>query len=360
MIRKHTHLSKFCLLLIVVSLSVLFSNCSTPKPSTDYAVRIKPDYQAKPYTTEPVEQYFTKEPNSGKARNAATLRGMVYGIRINVFTDSLGNPVNMKKYVLFRDSLAAGDLNPRIEEIPLEYVDLMGPKIGLGENWFENYNNPLDPKAIREVRIDTVVTGPSGTVENDCNCNPPWQLELSCPCAKRELKWYFAEIRLGYANYKDRSGIGLPETGYDALFGEIATGVRFSGDKSWGIGLAYSSGVPLYNTFSGERLLRPTVMLHMRKDFGPLICCIEPFVYGQFGLSVDGLSIDLFKTVSCKDCENKINLPELDMSLPLSYGLGVGIDIPFASFLDVSLDVGCVQSDSANPAYLAVFRMHRA
>ena len=80
-------------------------------------------------------------------------------------------------------------------------------------------------------------------------------------------------------------------------------------------------------------------MLHLRKSFDPLACCIVPFLYGQFGLTVDGLSLNLFKTVTCTDCKSKVNLPGLDLSLPLSYTIGTGIDFPILPFMDISMDI---------------------
>jgi hypothetical protein len=229
-------------------------------------------------------------------------------------------------------------VSPEPEEIPLDYIDLMGPKVGLSANWFENYNNPLDPKAIREVPVDTIVVGVDSMPINNCNCNPPW--EIKCPCGKRKFSWSFLELRLGYASYSDRTTPNGTPVGTDAIFGELATGFRFGGDRSWGAGFVYSTGVPMYNTFLSTKIYRPTIMLHLRKSFDPLVCCIVPFLYGQFGLTVDKMSLDLFNTVTCTDCKSKINLPGLDLSLPLSYGIGIGIDFPILPFMDLSTDIG--------------------
>ncbi|MFM8771181.1 MAG: hypothetical protein ACKOE4_04060, partial [Candidatus Kapaibacterium sp.] len=84
--------------------------------------------------------------------------------------------------------------------------------------------------------------------------------------------------------------------------------------------------------------------------FKAVFGCIKPYMYGEFGMALDAattgaasLSLD---GVQCSDCvvslQNAKANGSLNVSwaLPISFGLGVGIDIPIAPFLDLEIDLG--------------------
>lgn len=337
---------------------ILITACSTVPPKFDDAVRIKPD-KAKKY-----ESFKTDDKII--SRNGNVLRGKVLNVteetRVNCETfDTLKT-----YYVYFLDSLAFSDM-AYLERIPLEDVVLLGkevtniPSNEYGNiNWFENYSNPLNTKNIREVPVEKIFIGCEKN--NDCGCKntslPSFELpEISIRCPNCQYSWYFVEAKLGYAVYSDK--ISTNQTiGRDSYFGELVAGLRFN---SWGIGLAYNNGIKAYNQFTGEDITRSFLLLHARYTFLPEKdknsnksilsflntfaekTCIRPFVYGQFGIGLDKASIDLFKVKTCSDCESKITYKpgNIDLSLPLSYGLGAGFDVPIPGCLfDLSFDLG--------------------
>jgi len=106
-----------------------------------------------------------------------------------------------------------------------------------------------------------------------------------------------------------------------------------------------------YDSKQNIDLTRPSAMLHLRYDFLSRCnkanvsrgLCLSPFVYGQIGGMIDSATINLFKLNFSADCKNKLKvngeLPEFDLSMPISYSLGAGVDIPLVSWLDLSADV---------------------
>lgn len=92
--------------------------------------------------------------------------------------------------------------------------------------------------------------------------------------------------------------------------------------------------------------INPSVLIELQKKENILEYevrpCINPFVYGLFGASIDEFSIDLFSINFCDGCKKGIDLdaPGIDISLPIDYGFGVGIDIPLNKYMDFSTDLG--------------------
>lgn len=329
-------------LLLAFIVSCLISGCSSIKHYDD-AVRIKQEAADK----------YIYHPYSNKKRDGSNLRGTVIKVQVSSIADSCfeGEPVSyfQKLSVIFLDSHSKKD--DEIEIIPIEDVILVGQVEAIPRNKhnninvFENFNNPEEFDALRTVPVDSIKID---TCIKRCDCE---QFGITLPgfafkieCIKREFDWFFVELRGGYAVYTDKMA-DIPEFGREGWLGEIAMGIRFGGLKEWGLGLALSSGVPINNSFDNTDLLRPTLMLHGRYQSGNdrfLGMCMRPFIYGQLGASIDNMTIDLFNINMSDDCKNNIDtdLPYIDFDLPISWGLGVGMDIPVEPFLDLSIDLG--------------------
>lgn len=340
-------------LTFIFIISLLIQSCATPKPHYDDAVRIKKAFERQ-YDVNP----FTKEP-----RNGSSLRGKVLGISIITQPDSC--PIKptteyiISQYVMFIDSTATND--SQIEKIPLNCVELIGYKLDPDDkdfgkiNLFEDYQNPLKPDRYRFVKIDSTFIDTC----SDCGCN---KLDITLPnirfkCPKRNCGWYFLELRGAYSIYNDVK-IANTTIGRDNISAEIAAGFHFGKTKKFGLGVAISNGIKAYDSKQSIDLTRPSVMLHLRYDFlsrcakqGALSqkknifrsACLSPFVYGQIGGMVDTATINLFKLNFSADCKNKLTvngeLPGFDLSIPISYTLGAGVDIPLVSWLDLSADI---------------------
>ncbi len=341
--------SKIILLIMIL---IITSSCSNLKPTdkrSDDAVRLNQDSS---------KNYF-REPNTNKERNGGALRGNVIKVMKRSYKDTNStdsSAVIVKAYVVFLDSLAFQEKNPNYEYIPFKaldsnYYSKLSSK-GFGDNYFENYNNPLNSKAIREVPVDSVycpdcslktLTPPVDppTPPKDCGCQP---LELNghkLECPSRDFSDFMLEAKIGYAAFTDKLDQIGKMKGTDANFAELVLAHRFGDQKQWAFGLAYSTGIPTTNSFSGERITRPIIMLHGKKTFDRFLC-LFPFMYGQIGVALDKLTLDLGKISMSQDCTNKLKLinPGVDLSIPISYGVGFGLDIPIVPFMDLSVDLG--------------------
>lgn len=334
------------ILLLIIILSALLSSCSAPEAIfKDDALRIRHDRH---------ETYEFLAITDGTdtldmiPRNGYTLRGTVIKIQKITYPVNCENPdsVETRYYVQFRDSNAKEE--DYFELIPLEDVRLIGPDLEIEKNdygninYFESFNNPLDPLSVREVPVDSTHID---TCSVSCNCRPlsgpplP-HISINLRCPDCDYKNYFVELRASYMAYNDfqnKNGLKLTQ---EAWSGEIAAGYRFN--SNWGLGLAYNSGVPVYNTFTETSFNRPSLMLHGRYSFNKWNCML-PFLYGQFGMAIDDFSLDLGRVSWCDDCNDDIEIepPGTDISIPLSYGIGAGLDIPLPyCFFDLSFDIG--------------------
>lgn len=333
------------LLLTALFISLLFS-CSSPKQYFDDGVRIKSEKHNDPK--------YTTVPGTDKKRSSSTLRGTVY--RIETVSEGCGNNdsnATVSSYVIFRDSTD----NAKLERIPIEDVILVGimDKVNLDTNYFEYYNDPLDPRAIREVPhkypyIDTCAAPPCDCGQLDLGIDCPTSFKCRDTVVKK--RWWFMELRGGYAIYNDREPGSLFDIAQEAYFGEYATGFRFGNRHQYGLGFLVSSGVPIFNSqdmpdyLEGtipDAIYRPLVMLHGRYQFENIFC-LRPFMYGDFGMSLDRLTLDLacININDCQDCKDIANQydADVDISMPLSYGFGAGVDIPVTCDFDISLDLG--------------------
>lgn len=323
---------------LIFSFSLLFQSCS-PDVARDDAVRIKKEHW----------KDYENVPGTNEIRNSATLRGEVVRIeKVNYMCDD--SITGKKVYVVFRDKTP----DSHLEYIPIDDVDLVGtkPEVNLDSNWFEKFNDPLNPREMREV---PVTVRPLDTCEAICDCGP---VDMSCPnipCRPDKIKdtWYFMEFRGAYAAYSDKLPNLLTEDPMEAYAGEIAAGFRFGNRHQWGLGLSFFTGVPIYNSQNEdfqiidgvleEATRRPAVLLHARYSFDKT-WCLFPFLYGQLGVAIDDLSLDFWSfDLGCKDCKRKLEVNDdfnADGEIALSYGFGAGIDFPLSCNFDFSFDVG--------------------
>ncbi len=271
-------------------------------------------------------------------------------------------------------------------------------------NYFESYNEPLLPLELREVPVDTVkidtCTIPCPCKPIEINVGIPCLLCFDCP--ERDLKWWFAEIKGGIGIYNDISMNGI-SIGKDDWLADVAVGLRLGESKRWGLGVMYSTNVEtmnLFDTISEKRsmfalygrydLIRntkkistgsvdtlktienyivydtvnvrsydgcrdssivishvnPSVLIELQKKESfyeiEVRPCINPFVYGLFGATIDKFSIDLFSINLNDDCTTGIDLdaPGVDISMPLDWGFGAGIELPITRHFDFSMDLG--------------------
>lgn len=336
-------------MLTVFPALIILSACSSLQRHED-AIRIK---------NENIEEYY-KKPGDKGFREGSVLNGTVVNVIVKAVPDSCPATEETKrsyeKSIVFLDQ-SLEDEDENYELIPYEHIVPVSslfemPDNGFGNiNKFENYNDAALFKGLREVPVDSI------EIDTCCPCKcKPWDLsigldldlDLSLSCVVRDFYSIFLELRGAYAVYTDIESRGV-SIGRDAWPFEISTGVRFGGNKEWGLGITYSSGVKSYNSFKAEDILRAVILLHGRwqspkdKFIG---LCMRPFVYADFGMAIDKLSLNLFDFNFNSDCENckrvieDLNVPGLDISTPLSYGIGAGFDIPIAPFLDISVDMG--------------------
>ncbi len=343
---KKTTLGTFLIFVLIFSY-----NCSGPRVKIlDNAVRIKPAKWS---------EYDTINVNGRlEPRNGSALRGTVYKIEdwVRDCPDSADYGKAFKSYVVFKDTLP----DAPIERIPLEDVDLVGLKksVNLGRNWFEIYNNPLNPSLIAEVPIDTVLVGCDTTVKCPCEpigfgcenaeCYPPFKFKKKefylfvSRRMKKKLakKSYFVDLKLAAAYFANLSLEGIKFVD-KAFTYEFAAGFRFGFRKQYALGLSFFGGVPLANIYLPGKIsksARAFAAIYARETFDEF-CCAFPYVYGQLGLVPDKPTIELFKlNTFCGDCARRLGI---ERGLPpLSFGFGAGIDIPINCELAISIDAG--------------------
>ena len=334
--------------LIIFGLSLLLSSCSSFNRYDD-AVRIKSDSAYK-YIQNPV----TKE-----LRQGSTLRGTV--LKVNVVSVPNSCPVTdttgftSDTTILFLDK----DLDPKpenYEKVPIEDIVLISDVVDLEPNeynninLFENFNDPQRLRNVREVPVNSII------IDTCCVCSCiPWDYDLNfninLNCPKRDFFWWFIAPRAGYAVYMDLSNLSTEVARTSYMF-ELTSGVRFGGKKEWAVGLTYSTGIKAFDSFKAEDVLRPVVLLYGRYQSPSesfLGQCIRPYIFGEFGMTIDELSIALPRfqlSESCRNCRKFIEglkadglLPEVDLGLPISFSIGAGIDIPFSKYFDLSFDI---------------------
>lgn len=372
---------------ILFIISVIIASCSSPKIQRDDAVRIKKG----------LEKKYNFHPQMPIIRNGSSLRGEILSIKVEVQPDSCPITPNTKftskTYLLFIDSSAKNE--GIIERIPLEDIDLIGPKLNISKNnyqninFFESYNNPLVPLSVREVPVDTTYINCN---ETPCPCE---KIDFKMPCllcykcAIREPGPWFLSIKPGLAFYDDVDKSGTIIGREDNLL-DVAFGYRWGVSKRWAVGLILSTGVHTLNSIDSNLILRPSLNFYGRYDlirnkriireerdsidisymsydtlyfktrdccedsiviiprFNPGYAvkykapleieerpCLNPFIYSLFGANFDEATIDLFKLKFAKNC----NWNE-DATVPINYGFGIGVDYPLSRKVDISADIG--------------------
>jgi hypothetical protein len=259
-----------------------------------------------------------------------------------------------------------------------------------GVNIVETYNRTEKHLSIRSVPVR--VLSP-----DTCGCDDfGFSFAFALPvlrCPRRTFDWWFVEARGVYSMFEDQVTRAATK-GRDAFGGEIAAGVRLGGDMRWGIGLAYSTGIPAMNSWTSSDAARPLLLVHVRYQFvnvttcqdcgqkphvrteieaeegcedmtqvrkvesttsNPLFAitagCIRPFLYGQVGVGLDIATRNLLKmNLSGDNCETCVQLvkdlqangqlPEVNFGMPVTFGFGAGVEMAVASWLDAGLDIG--------------------
>lgn len=220
-----------------------------------------------------------------------------------------------------------------------------------------------------------------------CDCLPLGlrlpSLRLQCP--QRRLGWYLLELR-GVATAYSDAPTRTSRQGQLRYTGELTAGVRLGSHRQWAAGLTYSLGTPVYNSFRNELLRRPLTLLYLRYQLGneriqaqrtrlvidpragpmslpetalgtsttteAVAGCIRPFLYANLGMSLDRLTLRmarfwLSQKQGCSECvrflrdlEASGRLPEVDFSLPISWGIGIGVEMTLTPWADLGIDLG--------------------
>ena len=225
---------------------------------------------------------------------------------------------------------------------------------------------------------------------------------LNLHCFDREYSPVFLGVLGNASMFND--GNALVDQGKIHVIGDVIAGARLGKDQRWMLGFTYSSGIQTVNAGAITSLLtnldtlitipRPMVLLTGRYYFNPpknviekkanqsffyinvnngesegsskaeqelnemkssdnwfkaIFGCIKPYTYGEFGMSFDAQTKNAWQMsagATCNTCVAKIKEAQangeidLDWSLPLSYGMGIGLDIPILPFIDIELDLG--------------------
>lgn len=330
----------------------LVIGCASTAQRFSDALRIKGEAEGK----------YQRPPNSPSIRDGKTLRGTVAGVAMTI---NQNDPARVDTQYVFLDA-RSDDRPENYELIPFSDVEQISELLnippdanGARINLVESFNNTQMIPELREVPIYTGPgVPPPGGGSGDCKCKP-FGFSLPVPeleCGRRNYDWYFVELRAAYGSYLDFT-TRKNSLGREDYAGEIAAGIRLGGYNEWGLGLLFSSGIPIINSFDGSSSSRPLVMGHARYQTpGPVSSivgiCMKPFLYGELGVAVDDATVNLMKlnlssSEDCNECSQLIteleaegSLPEVDFGFPLSLGIGVGVDIPVSSWLDASVDVG--------------------
>lgn len=362
MVRFNKTLNK---VIVLIAIGLIITSCSSFRKSDD-VVRIKPEHSK--------EWEEFNGPQGPVIRNGNALRGTVLSVTKEVTVDCDSGIPTTSYFINFLDSLANSNLS-YVEKIPLEHTIPVGqiienlPKNQYDNiNYFENFSNPLNEKNLREVKVDSIYNGC-----HDCGCKRGdfdiGKIDAKLRCPNCDYSWYFLELRYGYAIYGDIKYENA-KIGRDANIGEIAFGYRSK--NHWGLGLSFNYGLKAFNQFDTNftDINRSFLMLHGRYSFVPpkkdegypipflkpiydvaASTCTRPFIFAQYGIALDSISMDLMKVKTCSDCENQITYKpgNLNLSFPTSYAIGIGLDIPLPKcWFDLSMDLSYRKYDIAD------------
>jgi hypothetical protein len=389
--------------LAYLSIIAGMASCSSVKEEAEnYAVRIKSDKLSK----------YSINPHTHKIRNASTLRAKSLSIQFISKPDTCPATPNTKiatRGYLFFKSIESG-ADEQMEMIPLEDIESVASKTKIDTNrygninYFERYQNPFLPEALREVPVDSVFEAPCEVCPN---------------CPDRNLSRWMFEIKPGIAAYKDANRKG-DNVGKNDWIIDATAAYRFGESKRLALGLMFTSGFKTLNKIDSAEYKRVLFALYARydllrvsqrlvsnkkiKDTIPELAdiivhdtirtktydgwsdsliiksyikpseigkyrerieesyknievrpCVNPFVYGFIGASVDKFSIDLFKLNYNSDCKAKLSGGGMDLSIPISYGFGIGSDFPLCSGLDLSADLGFRSMSFGENRYIGAY-----
>jgi hypothetical protein len=220
-------------------------------------------------------------------------------------------------------------------------------------------------------------------------------------CFDRDYSDFWAAGHIRGTSFADRvisnSLIGNPAIDRLQFGGDLTAGIRLGEDYRWALGLTYVQGIATINAgeFKPNDILadmplvnRPIGLLTTRHYLVPvknsqkgkenksflyvdvygdeankpvredvesdgilkaIFGCMKPYVYNELGLAFDAASLAALSMslgFECDECSARIRDAqtngEIDMnwSLPISYGFGVGIDIPVMKNMDIEIDLG--------------------
>jgi hypothetical protein len=324
----------FCLCLLVLA------SCSSIQRFDD-AVRIKQEYQSK------------YESKSGESiQDGRTLKGTVVEI---IILPRKNFPEFSDTIIVFLPNGATND-KENYQKIPFSEIDRIA-QLTLSENKFgninvfENYNSTEGIRQLRSVPVRNFNF-------NECDCLPldvDFSIDLpGFKCPERQYALFFFEARGVVSAYSLSTRVSEEANiGYGL---EGVAGMRFGGMNEWGIGLATSTPIISKNTFTGAELNPQPILLHLRYQMSKNVVnflglCMKPFAYGQIGATFDEVSLNLFKLnfapSNCSSCNQLVQdlqtsgqLPEVDFSMPISFGTGIGVEIPIMESLDLGIDLG--------------------
>lgn len=144
----------------------------------------------------------------------------------------------------------------------------------------------------------------------------PIDLVYPCDDRQREKQWYFVEVR-GWAYYvgadESVNAIGIDQFAFGP---ELTAGFRLG---AFGIGLGATY-------FSARDISRIPVFLHARYQLSE--ACFSPFLYAQAGTVFDNQS------------ETSPRIDGVLGEAAKILGIGAGIDLPLADWIDFSIDLG--------------------
>ncbi len=373
--------------------ALLLFHCSAPQMAVyDDALDIKPERQ---FAYEVAPCIDTTNPD-GNRRDGRTLRGQVLELVI------LAQDTTRKDTFFVFLNKGVADPERCVEHIPLRDVILPALDSPMVRNQWNNinkirsYNNVTGIPEIREVPVRVIT---------DCGCDPlrltfHFRPRIGWKCPKRTCFPLFVELRavpavFSYADHPTRLS-----TEYRKQFtGEIAIGWRFgvhtfdaflkekappcdkkttltefSSDAPqdfcyrWGIGLAFTSPLGIYNALSPtppEDINRPALLLHLRYQFDRTFACVRPFVYAQAGVALDRATRKLwkFRIAGDADIDAAVDAIDLDTTCfnfylpygailpslrllldvglpPITWSIGAGLEFPLFSWLDIAADIG--------------------
>ena len=289
-------------------------------------------------------QKYASLANSSEKRNSYYLEGTV--LKLEKRTKWLDCPPQedgifvIDTFVVFLDKKAKDN---EIERISIKDIILVGPKIDNipfneyeNKNYFERSNDPFLPNSIRGVRFDSVyVPCPE---ERPCPCNDfsfdfDFEFDISCP--KCEPAWWFFELSFVNSIFLDFDYRKADFKYRNIKHYDIAAGLNFNKTQ---IGLLYNPFFEVNNYYHDEKENKPLLALFGKQKFDPFFC-MNPYIYGLIGTALDKSTLDYIVKKNFLP-DNRTNCIS-NFGFPLSYGFGLGVDVPIPSCLfNFFLDIG--------------------